>query len=50
MGRVVPKSIRGRIDFFNARAQEWQVRAAEIGLEPELAHRWRTLPPKRSRR
>lgn len=39
MGRVVPKSIVGRIDFFTARGQEWLASAAEIGLSPELAQR-----------
>ncbi|MBI5707630.1 MAG: fibronectin type III domain-containing protein [Armatimonadetes bacterium] len=39
MGRVVPKSIVGRIDFFAARGQEWLASAAEIGLSPELAQR-----------
>lgn len=39
MGRVVPKSIQGRIAFFNARAQEWLDHAAEIGLTPEQAQR-----------
>lgn len=39
MGRVVPKSIVGRIGFFAARGQEWLASAAEIGLSPELAQR-----------